>query len=40
MVTETGEKTIGMVGLSFKQGTDDLRESPLVTLLKSLLEKL
>lgn len=39
MVTETGEKTIGMVGLSFKQGTDDLRESPLVTLAEKFIGK-
>jgi len=31
-VIETGARKIGMIGLSFKGGTDDLRESPLVTL--------
>ena len=39
MIRQSGMKKIGMLGLSFKPGTDDLRESPLVTLAARLLEE-
>ena len=39
MVVETGRKRIGLLGFSFKAGTDDLRESPIVILAEALLGK-
>ncbi len=37
IVLNTDKKKIALLGLSFKAGTDDLRESPLVQLVKRLL---
>jgi GDP-mannose 6-dehydrogenase len=38
-IVETGRKRIGLLGFSFKAGTDDLRESPMVILAETLLGK-
>jgi GDP-mannose 6-dehydrogenase len=39
LVVATGRRRVGVFGLSFKPGTDDLRESPLVELAERLLGK-
>jgi GDP-mannose 6-dehydrogenase len=37
LITRGGRRNIGIVGLSFKPGTDDLRESPMVHLVEHLM---
>jgi GDP-mannose 6-dehydrogenase len=38
-IMDTGRERIGLLGFSFKAGTDDLRESPVVILAEALVGK-
>lgn len=39
LIRKTGKRRIGVLGLSFKTGTDDLRESPMAQLVEILIGK-
>jgi GDP-mannose 6-dehydrogenase len=39
LITQSGHKRIGVLGFSFKAGTDDLRESPMIEVIERLIGK-
>jgi GDP-mannose 6-dehydrogenase len=39
LITEKGARKVGILGFSFKAGTDDLRESPMIEVIEHLIGK-
>jgi GDP-mannose 6-dehydrogenase len=39
MILATGARRVGLLGITFKAGTDDLRESPMITVAERLIGK-
>ena len=39
MIEKTGARRVGILGLAFKPGTDDLRESPILEVIAALVDK-
>jgi GDP-mannose 6-dehydrogenase len=39
LITQKGHRRIGVLGFSFKSGTDDLRESPMIEVIEHLIGK-